>query len=70
MASAIKQINKFSSVLSTIKKSSPRSYYTYTREPAQPIKGKQPKWTTAKEAMVDLKSGMYANFMLLKVAGS
>lgn len=57
MASAIKQINKFSSVLSTLKKTAPRTYYTYVREPAQPIKGKEPKWTTAKEAMVDLKSG-------------
>ncbi|KAK9729806.1 Acetyl-CoA hydrolase/transferase N-terminal domain [Popillia japonica] len=59
MASAIKQINynKFGSVLSALQKSTPRNYYTYVREPAQPIKGKEPKWTTAKEAMVDLKSG-------------
>lgn len=58
MASAIKQINKLNNVASTLKKITPRNFYTYVREPAQPIKGKEPKWTTAKEAMVDLKSGM------------
>lgn len=38
--------------------SSPRNYFTYTPEPAQPIKGKEPKWTTAEEAFQDLKSGI------------
>ncbi|XP_022918145.1 succinyl-CoA:acetate/propanoyl-CoA:succinate CoA transferase [Onthophagus taurus] len=57
MASAFKNFNKFGSVLSTLKKVSPRNYYTYVKEPAQPIKGKEPKWCSAQEAFTDLQSG-------------
>lgn len=35
----------------------PRSYYTYSPEPAQPLK-RDPKWVSAKEAVQCIKSGM------------
>ncbi|XP_023011497.2 succinyl-CoA:acetate/propanoyl-CoA:succinate CoA transferase [Leptinotarsa decemlineata] len=45
-------------VLSSLRTiSTPRNYFTYVNEPSQPIKGKEPKWTTAEEAFQDLKSG-------------
>lgn len=33
-----------------------RTYFTYSPEPAQPIKGKEPVWTTAEDALSILKS--------------
>ncbi|XP_056635348.1 4-hydroxybutyrate coenzyme A transferase [Diorhabda carinulata] len=50
------RLGHLSGVLSTVK-IFPRTYFTYTNEPAQPIKGKEPKWTTAEDAFQDLKSG-------------
>ncbi|XP_028144064.1 4-hydroxybutyrate coenzyme A transferase [Diabrotica virgifera virgifera] len=50
------RIGHLSSVLATVK-SSPRTYFTYTNEPSQPIKGKEPKWCTPEEAFQDLQSG-------------
>lgn len=58
MATAAKQMStKFSNVLNSLKKGSGRSYYTYVNEPAQPIKGKEPKWVSAENAFEALKSG-------------
>jgi hypothetical protein len=34
----------------------PRSFYTYSPEPAQPLK-RDPKWVSAKEAVQCIKSG-------------
>lgn len=36
--------------------SASRTYFTYVNEPAQPIKGKEPKWVTPEEAFQDLQS--------------
>lgn len=36
----------------------PRSYYTYSPEPAQPLK-RDPKWVSAKEAVQCIKSGTW-----------
>ncbi|CAH2006403.1 unnamed protein product [Acanthoscelides obtectus] len=52
--------SKLGNVFQSLKavSSAPRSYFTYTPEPAQPIKGKEPKWVaSAEEAFQDLKSG-------------
>lgn len=59
MAASVRSVShKLSGALSSLKTlSTPRSYFTYTNEPAQPIKGKEPIWTTAEEAFQDLKSG-------------
>jgi hypothetical protein len=35
-----------------------RSYYTYSPEPAQPLK-RDPKWVSAKEAVQCIKSGTW-----------
>lgn len=57
MAAVRRASQKFGGVLSTLKTlSTPRSYFTYTKEPSQPIKGKEPKWVTAEEAFQDLQS--------------
>lgn len=59
MAVSVRGVShKFGGVYSSLKTLSvPRNYFTYTNEPAQPIKGKEPKWTTAEDAFQDLKSG-------------
>lgn len=58
MATAAKQMStKFGGVLSSLKKGTSRTYYTYVNEPAQPIKGKEPKWVSAENAFEALKSG-------------
>lgn len=45
-------------VVSTLSKATAcRNYYTYTNEPSQPIKDKEPKWTNAESAFELLKSG-------------
>jgi hypothetical protein len=44
----------------------PRSFYTYSPEPAQPLK-RDPKWVSAKEAVQCIKSGMeiiYINIVI------
>jgi hypothetical protein len=44
----------------------PRSYYTYSPEPAQPLK-RDPKWVSAKEAVQCIKSGteiIYINIII------
>ena len=38
-------------------KSPRRSFYLYSPEPFHPIQGKEPKWTTAEEAMEIVTSG-------------
>lgn len=51
-------VSKLGNVVSTLSKATAcRNYYTYTNEPSQPIKGKEPKWTTAENAFELLKSG-------------
>ncbi|CAH1171100.1 unnamed protein product [Phaedon cochleariae] len=59
MAASIRSVRKFGSVFSTLRvtSSASRTYFTYVNEPSQPIKGKEPKWTTAEDAFQDLKSG-------------
>lgn len=58
MSSAKLVAFRFGGVLSTLKNVQGRpSYHTYSPEPALPIKGKEPKWTTAEEAFDILKSG-------------
>ncbi|XP_066252958.1 4-hydroxybutyrate coenzyme A transferase [Euwallacea similis] len=48
---------KFGGIFSPLKiASTSRTYFTYVNEPAQPIKGKEPKWCTAEEAFQDLQS--------------
>lgn len=61
MAASVRSVShKLSGALSSLKTlSTPRSYFTYTNEPAQPIKDKEPIWTTAEEAFRDLKSGTH-----------
>jgi hypothetical protein len=44
----------------------PRSYYTYSPEPAQPL-NRDPKWVSAKEAVQCIKSGkeiIYINIVI------
>lgn len=44
----------------------PRSFYTYSPEPAQPLK-RDPKWVSAKEAVQCIQSGMeiiYINIVI------
>lgn len=58
MACAKGVVAKLGNVVSTLSKAAAcRSYYTYSNEPSQPIKGKEPKWTTAEDAFELLKSG-------------
>jgi hypothetical protein len=40
----------------------PRSYYTYSPEPAQPLK-RDPKWVSAKEAVQCIKSGKEVTYI-------
>lgn len=57
---ATRMPNKVGTFLSILKKITPRTYYTYSPEPAQPIKGKQPEWINpehAETAFKCLKSG-------------
>ncbi|CAG9760113.1 unnamed protein product [Ceutorhynchus assimilis] len=50
--------SKFGAAYSPLKiVSSSRTYFTYVNEPAQPIKGKEPKWVSAEDAFQDLQSG-------------
>nr|CAH7742657.1 unnamed protein product [Callosobruchus chinensis] len=59
MAASVRGVpSKLSNVFQSLKAvSASRSYFTYTPEPAQPIKGKEPKWvSSAEEAFQDLKS--------------
>lgn len=42
--------------------SASRTYFTYVNEPAQPIKGKEPKWVTPDEAFQDLQSSKYLKY--------
>ncbi|KAF7271656.1 hypothetical protein GWI33_015505 [Rhynchophorus ferrugineus] len=50
--------NKISSRALPLKAvSASRTYFTYVNEPAQPIKGKEPKWVSPEEAFQDLQSG-------------
>lgn len=50
--------NKFGGFYVPLKAILPsRTYFTYVNEPAQLVKGKEPKWVTAEEAFQDLKSG-------------
>ncbi|XP_060528877.1 4-hydroxybutyrate coenzyme A transferase [Cylas formicarius] len=37
--------------------STSKNYFTYVNEPAQPIKGKEPKWVAPEEAFSELQSG-------------
>lgn len=57
MAGVKSAMNKVSVLSSLIRRAGPRNYYTYTNEPAQPIKGKEPIWTTLDNAFDILKSG-------------
>lgn len=58
MASVANRVStKVGGFLGILKKTAPRTYYTYVNEPSQPIKGKQPKWVCAEEAFECLKSG-------------
>ncbi|XP_044271680.1 4-hydroxybutyrate coenzyme A transferase [Tribolium madens] len=57
MAATVKSVANRFSILSNLKRLTPRTYYTYTNEPAQPIKGKEPKWTSLENAFETLKSG-------------
>lgn len=59
MASVAKHVtNKLGGVVTTLTKASAsRNYYTYVNEPSQPLKGKEPKWTTPEDAFELLKSG-------------
>lgn len=43
----------------------PRSYYTYSPEPAQPLK-RDPKWVSAKEAVKCIKSGTWVTKLTCK----
>ncbi|XP_017777428.1 PREDICTED: 4-hydroxybutyrate coenzyme A transferase [Nicrophorus vespilloides] len=56
-SAAVNNVSKFGSFLSHIKKISPRTYYTYVNEPAQPIPGKEPKFVTPDQAFEKLQSG-------------
>lgn len=66
MASSIKSITKLQKIFN-ITKVYPknRTYFTYSLEPAQPIKGKEPIWTTGEEALSILKSGILL-FLFIK----
>lgn len=57
MAASVKSVANRISILSNLKRLTPRTYYTYTNEPAQPIQGKEPKWTSLENAFEGLKSG-------------
>lgn len=67
MAVSVRGVSqKFGGVYSSLKTiSSSRNYFTYTNEPAQPIQGKEPKWTTPEEAFQDLKSGKQLMILLI-----
>lgn len=51
-----RQISTRCTAISTI--GSRRSFYLYSPEPFHPIQGKEPKWTTAEEAVQIVTSGM------------
>ncbi|CAH0555922.1 unnamed protein product [Brassicogethes aeneus] len=59
MAASVRGVtSKINGVFSSLKAiSSPRNFYTYSNEPAQPIKGKDPKWVEAADAFACMKSG-------------
>jgi len=60
-AAATRVSSKVGNILSVLKNTAPRSFYTYTNEPSQPIKGKEPKWVSegnAEQAFECLQSGM------------
>nr|CAD7586744.1 unnamed protein product [Timema genevievae] len=60
MASVAQRVSsRFTGVLSlgVSRGNKSRSYYTYSPEPAQPLPNREPKWTTALEAMQCIKSG-------------
>lgn len=59
MTSAAKQVSKkIGGVLFSLQNSGRRTFYTYSNEPTQPLKGKEPQWVTAEEAFQkSLKSG-------------
>lgn len=57
MASSAQSVAGLRKILGLTKVLPKRNYFTYTPEPAQPIKGKEPCWTTAEEALSVLKSG-------------
>nr|CAI5848938.1 unnamed protein product [Callosobruchus analis] len=60
MAASVRGVpSKLGNVFQSLKAvSANRNYFTYTPEPAQPIKDKEPKWvSSAEEAFQDLKSG-------------
>uniref|UniRef100_UPI0038B2ED53 hypothetical protein n=1 Tax=Staphylococcus aureus TaxID=1280 RepID=UPI0038B2ED53 len=57
MAAAVKSATSKFSILSSLKRLAPRTYFTYVNEPAQPIPGKEPKWTSLENAFEILKSG-------------
>lgn len=56
--------SKFLKFVKNTKSSNGRTYYTYTHEPAQFL-SKEPKWTTAEDALSILKSGKINIFMIL-----
>lgn len=66
MTTVVKQVcNRYGGVLFALKSKGRRSYYTYSNEPAQPIKGKEPEWVTAKQAFEGLLKSGKINFYLL-----
>lgn len=68
MSSAVKQVSrKFGGALLNFKKSGRRTFYTYSNEPSQPLKGRAPEWVTAEQAFDKiLKSGMN-NKLLIQI---
>ncbi|XP_050310665.1 4-hydroxybutyrate coenzyme A transferase [Anthonomus grandis grandis] len=58
MSVSLRGLSKLGGALSPLKmvSGSGRTYFTYVNEPAQVIKGKEPKWVSAEEAFQDLKS--------------
>lgn len=67
MASVAKHVtNKLGGVVTTLSKASTsRNYYTYVNEPSQPLKGKEPKWTSPEDAFELLKSGKNLTILYL-----
>lgn len=49
-----------------LKRMSANSYFTYSPEPAQPL-NKDPKWTTAEDAVSCIKSGLCYFFLVFYV---
>lgn len=72
MAASVRGVTtKFGGVFSPLKTAAAaRNYFTYTNEPSQPIKGKEPKWTTSDEAFQDLKSGKQYNNHYINILAS